>query len=435
MNIGVIGAGYVGITTSVAFAKYGHKVFVMDQDPTKISMMKQNRLPFYEDGLENEFQQLQLNGNLLFTGDLEECIRKSDYIFIAVGTPSSPQGEADLSYVEAAARSIGGLLNDYKIIVIKSTVPVGTGDHIKKIIGSAIAEKDKKIPFDLVSNPEFLREGKALEDALHPERIVIGCEPGPCQKAMERLYKDVSSTILFTSVRDAEMIKYASNAFLAAKISFINELARLCEKTGANINEVAKGMGLDSRIGPQFLRAGIGYGGSCFPKDLKALLAMASEKKTPMDILTAVSNVNDTQAEWFLEKVIDALGPLEGKQIALLGLTFKPQTDDIREASSLRIIDFLLHKKAIITAFDPKGTENMKKIYPDILYASSPLAAVKNAEAILVVTEWNEIVEMDWEKAKVLASGSHLFDGRNALDPSAMKRAGFIYKGVGISSF
>lgn len=431
MNITIIGAGYVGTTTGIAFARQGHKVVLIDTDQGKINMLNQAILPFYEEGMEELLKELITKGNLSFATQLADKIEEADILFITVGTPSLPNGVADLSAVKKVGSEIGRFMNDYKVIVTKSTVPVGTGDQIKEIIHHELGKRKMAIPFDLVSNPEFLREGKALYDALHPDRIVIGCDSEKAQGVMSQLYQEDREKILFTSRKDAEMIKYASNAFLATKISFINELARLCEKTGANVMEVAKGMGLDQRIGPQFLQAGIGFGGSCFPKDTKALLAMAMEKEQPMHILQAVSLVNQTQAQWFMEKVHKVLGTLSGKRIALLGLTFKPQTDDIREASSLKIIEYLLKQNASIQAYDPKGAEHVKNIYPSLTYTTTPLAAITGADAVLLVTEWTEIIELDWANAKSLLSQPFLFDGRNALNPSSMVQLGYYYEGVG----
>jgi UDPglucose 6-dehydrogenase len=432
MNIAVIGTGYVGTTTSVALGLSGHNVFAIDNDAEKVKKLKQGNLPFYEEGIEELLKNLSSNGKLSFTTQLDECIDKCSILFITVGTPSLLDGQADLSYVEEVARKIGNLMNEYKVIVIKSTVPVGTSTKIKKIILNELTKRNLKISYDLISNPEFLREGKALYDTLHPDRIVIGCETKEAQKIMKQLYENASSNILFTTPIDAEMIKYASNAFLATKISFINEMARFCERIGANVNEVAKGMGMDSRIGPQFLHAGIGYGGSCFPKDISALLALASENNIPLNILQTVSLVNQTQTEWFLEKVKKALGKLSGKRIAILGLTFKPQTDDIREAPSLRIIENLLQNTALITAYDPQGIEHVKKIYPSIDYTSNPLEALKEADAVLIVTEWKEIIDIDWKAAINIVSAPLVFDGRNVLNASVMKQLGYHYVGVGM---
>ncbi|MEI5907341.1 UDP-glucose/GDP-mannose dehydrogenase family protein [Bacillus spongiae] len=434
MNIGIIGAGYVGMTTSVAFAKYGHTVFVIDHDQDKINQLNQSILPFYEEGIENLLNELVKEGKLFFITNLEECIDQCDILFITVGTPSSKEGVANLSFVEAAAKEIASRIKTDQVIMMKSTVPVGTSRKIKEMIRKEVEKRTEDISFELVSNPEFLREGKALFDALYPERIVVGCETEKARRKMEELYKDFNSPILFTTLEDAEMIKYAANSFLATKISFMNELARLCDKVGANINQVAKGMGMDSRIGPQFLQAGIGFGGSCFPKDIKALLALANVEEAPLHILQAVSNVNQTQVNWFMEKMEQQLSGLSKKRIAILGLTFKPETDDIREASSLKVIDFLLRRNASIIAFDPKGIEHVKKIYPSIHYTSNPYEALKGAEAVLLVTEWKEIVEVDWESAKDIVAQPFIFDGRNALDPATMENLGYRYVGIGIGN-
>ncbi|MEH7335063.1 UDP-glucose/GDP-mannose dehydrogenase family protein [Neobacillus drentensis] len=432
MNIAVIGTGYVGTTTSVALALSGHTVFAIDHDEEKIEQLKTASLPFYEEDIEELLKKLTVTGKLSFTTRLDECIDKCSILFITVGTPSLLGGQADLSYVEEVARAIGNLMNEYKVIVMKSTVPVGTSAKIKNIIRNELTKRNLKIPFDLISNPEFLREGMALYDALHPERIVIGCETREAQEMMKQLYNNVSSEILFTTPINAEMIKYASNAFLATKISFINELARFCERIGANVGEVAKGMGLDSRIGPQFLQAGIGYGGSCFPKDISALMALASENNITLNILQAVTHVNQTQTDWFLEKIKKALGTLSGKRIAILGLTFKPNTDDIREAPSLKMIDYLLQNNATITAYDPQGTEHVKKIYPSIIYTSNPMEALNEADAVLILTEWKEIIEIDWKTAINIISSPFVFDGRNVLNASDMKKLGYHYAGVGM---
>lgn len=432
MNIAVIGAGYVGTTTGIAFASQGHHVVLIDTNTEKINQFKKGSLPFYEQGMDVLLKKLMVQGNLSFATELAPIIDQTNIIFITVGTPPLPNGEADLSAVEKVAQEIGRLMNHEKAIVVKSTVPVGTGEKIKNIIKNELAKRKLEIPFEQISNPEFLREGRALEDALHPDRIVIGCEGEKARSMMKELYKDYADKIMFTSLKDAEMIKYGSNAFLATKISFINELARLCEKTGNNIQEVARGIGLDPRIGPQFLQAGIGYGGSCFPKDTQALLALAKEHNEQMQIVQAATCVNENQVEWFMEKVKKRLGDLTGKKIALLGLTFKPQTDDIRESPSLKIIPYLLNHQAVISAYDPMGIEHVKKKYPSITYAQSPYEAVTGADAILLVTEWPEFIQLDWSRILPTLSQPYLFDGRNALDPTMMVKLGYIYEGVGL---
>jgi UDPglucose 6-dehydrogenase len=375
---------------------------------------------------------LKSKGNLSFTTELDKSIEACNLLFITVGTPSQEDGKVDLTFVKEVSRTIGKVMNCYKMIVIKSTVPVGTGDAITAIIQEELNKRKVGVSFDIVSNPEFLREGKALYDALNPERVVVGISSEKAKKVMEELYSKYHSVLLVTTVKNAEMIKYASNAFLAMKISFMNELARLSEKVGTNILEVAKGMGLDSRIGPQFLQAGIGYGGSCFPKDIKALAVLGHEHDSPLQIIKAVTEVNESQIDWFIDKLKNKLGSLTHKRIAVLGLTFKPQTDDIREASSIKVIQKLLENDSIVTAYDPKGTEHMKKVFSEVLYTSEPIEAVRKADAILVLTEWKEVVELDWKTVKGLVNQPYIMDGRNALNPVYIRSLGFHYSGVGI---
>ncbi|ARU63064.1 nucleotide sugar dehydrogenase [Tumebacillus avium] len=431
MNVAVIGTGYVGATTSAALASMGHQVIGVDVDRQKVESLNCGRLPFYEEGLEQLMQNLLATGALTFTADLPRAVRESDILFLTVGTPSNADGSADLRYVEGAVRDIGRSIKTHKVIVSKSTVPVGTGDLVKTWLQEELAKRGTDIPFDIVSNPEFLREGKALHDALHPERIVIGCESDKARAVMTSLYEGLRTVLFYTTVRDAEMIKYASNAFLATKISFINELARLCEKTGASISKVARGMGLDSRIGGQFLRAGIGYGGSCFPKDVEALLHLSRQEGVPLQLLDAVARVNQEQAAWFLQKVLRHLGPLSGKKIALLGLTFKPGTDDIREAPALRLIPELLAAGAELSAYDPQGMEAVRRLHPGLRYAKDPYDALAGADGALLLTEWQEFLELDYAQVKRVMAGAVLLDGRNALDGEKMRGYGLLYDGVG----
>jgi UDPglucose 6-dehydrogenase len=434
LNIAVIGAGYVGTTTAVALAKSGHKVILIDNNQEKVEKLNQSCLPFFEEGIEEALFSLKLKGDLTFTADLKKSIAVCNLLFITVGTPSQEDGNVNLTFVKEVASTIGKVMNGYKTIVVKSTVPVGTGEIINNIIQEELDQRKKEIPFDIVSNPEFLREGKALYDAMNPDRVVIGVNSEKAKKVMEQFYNGFSSVLYVTAVKDAEMIKYASNAFLALKISFMNELARLSEKVGSNILEVARGMGLDSRIGPQFLQAGIGYGGSCFPKDVKALIELGNEKGCSLNILKAASEANETQIDWFIDKIKNKLGSLSQQRIAVLGLTFKPQTDDIREASSIKIIQKLLQNDAIVTAYDPKGIDHMKNLFQEVIYASSAIEAVQRADAILIVTEWKEIVEMDWKTVRNVVNGPFVLDGRNVLNPAFMKSLGFDYSGVGIPS-
>jgi UDPglucose 6-dehydrogenase len=433
MNVAVIGMGYVGTTMSVALSLQGHQVIGLDVDTSKVGQLNQGRLPFYEEGMEEQLIPLIDSGKLVFHHDLSH-IQCCDVLMITVGTPSTADGSADITFVESVAQEIGRKLTSYQLIVVKSTVPVGTGDRVKEIIQNELSQRGVKTRFDVVSNPEFLREGRALFDAIHPERVVIGCSSEQARTRLKELYRSVVDKLIFTSIRDAEMIKYASNAFLATKISFINELARLAEHTGTDITQIAKGMGMDSRIGDKFLHAGIGYGGSCFPKDIEALLSLASESGVGLSLLQAVTKVNQTQIEWFLEKVMSTLGGVKKKRIAVLGLTFKPNTDDIRMAPVLRILEFLLQRGATVMAYDPKGMEKMKQLYPQVDYFQSSLAALEGADAIILATEWPEIVTMDWQQVKQVLKKPILFDGRNALDPTQMSRIGYQYMGVGVIS-
>jgi UDPglucose 6-dehydrogenase len=431
MKIAVIGTGYVGICTAISFAIWGHDVIGIDEDAQKVSALQSGKLPIYEPGIEENLQSLLKCKKISFTTNLQDAIKDSDIIYITVGTPSADDGSADLSQIQAVSTQIAAFINSYKVLVIKSTVPVGTGEQVKDLVSAEMRKRNEVIPFDVVSNPEFLREGQALHDTLFPERIIIGCESRQARIMMEKLYQETSCPVLFTSIRNAEMIKYASNTFLATKISFINELARMCDKTGTDIEEVAKGMGLDTRIGPHFLRAGIGYGGSCFPKDIQAFTYLGDQHGLPMQILRAVSNVNQTQVTWFFEKIESVMGELARKHIALLGLTFKPNTDDIRDAPALKIIEMLLQRGAFVAAYDPQGVEHVKRLYPTLRYTATPYEAIRDADAIILATEWTDILDIDWQKARSSMKGPYLFDGRNALEPQQMSSFGFYYIGVG----
>ncbi len=433
MNVAVIGMGYVGTTMSVALSLQGHQVMGLDVDKAKIAKLRLGTLPIYEEGMEEPLQTCIRENKLSFHDDLQKGIHQSDLLMITVGTPAKEDGSADLSFIESVATEIGKTITNQKVIVIKSTVPVGTGDRVTSIIEEQLSIRGLTIPFAIVSNPEFLREGNALYDALHPERIVVGCESQIARNKIEQLYQTMADKLFFTSIRDSEMIKYASNAFLAMKISFVNELARLSEKTGTNITQIAKGIGLDSRIGPKFLQAGIGYGGSCFPKDTEALLSLALESGVKLSILQAVTQVNQTQVEWFLDKIIATLGGIKHKRIAVLGLTFKPNTDDIRESPVLRILAGLLQQQAVVTAYDPKGMSFVKRYYQQVEYQQTAIDAVNGADAIILATEWPEIVQLNWEQARKLVANPYLFDGRNVLHSDEMKRLGFYYVGVGVT--
>jgi UDPglucose 6-dehydrogenase len=430
MNVAVIGMGYVGTTMSVALCLDEHQVLGIEKDKKKIQSFERGNLPIYEEGLEDKLRELLASKQISFSQKISS-INSCSVVMIAVGTPASEDGRADLTYVKKVASQIGKHMTSDKMIVIKSTVPVGTGDMVKRIIEQELYMRGVDIRFEVISNPEFLREGRALEDARNPERVVIGCSSLSAKKAMEELYRSFAKKLYFTTVRNSEMIKYASNAFLATKISFVNELARLAEKVGVDIKDVTKGMGMDSRIGNQFLQAGIGYGGSCFPKDTDALLQIGKDAGVDFTLLQAVKKVNDSQVEWFLNKVEATLETLEDKKIAVLGLTFKPRTDDIRESPAIRILDFLLQKKVKVSAYDPKGIPAMQRIFPEVSYYADPLEAVDQANAIILATEWPEIVGMDWEMALRKVANPILFDGRNAVNSNIL--SGWDHYGVGVS--
>jgi UDPglucose 6-dehydrogenase len=431
MNVTVIGTGYVGVTTCVTLAMQGHKVVGVDIDTRKVELLNRGVLPLYEEGMESHLKRLVSSEMLTFTTDVKKGVTAGDLIFLTVGTPTTQDGQVDLSMVEDVARKIGAWMDRYKLVVIKSTTPVGTAEKVKALLLDALAERQEALSFDVVSNPEFLREGKALLDGLNPERIVVGAETEKARELMRELYQHVPTNMLFTSLRDAEMIKYASNAFLATKISFVNELARLCERVGANILTVAEGMGMDSRIGDQFLRAGIGYGGSCFPKDVQGLLSMAKQAGMKLEILQAVQQINNTQVEWFLEQVQTVLPELSGKQVAMLGLTFKPETDDIREAPALKLIQMLLERGVSVKAYDPKGMESVRRYFPQISYAQDAYGALDGSDVVLLVTEWPEFIHLDWNRAKGLLARPLVFDGRNCLHARQLREWGYEYYGVG----
>jgi UDPglucose 6-dehydrogenase len=431
MKIGIIGTGYVGLVSAVGLADMGHEVVGTDVDVKKIEMASQGISHIYEPGLEELLKKNLKAGNLLFSADLDETIRKSDVLFVCVNTPQGEDGSADMSYVESVARHIAINLNRYKLIVEKSTVPVKTSLWIKRTIK---LYKKGSGNFDVASNPEFLREGAAVYDFLNPDRIVIGVETDRARDLMTKIYKKYQDKILVTNIDTAELIKHASNSFLATKISFINLIADLCERTDADVELVAKGMGLDSRIGEQFLKAGLGYGGSCFPKDVKALIKIGEDLNIDFSFLTEVDRINHSRIDGFLEKVKKALWILKDKEIALLGLAFKPETDDLRNAPSLKVIERLLAEGALLRLYDPKAAENMKLFFPEgrgIRYASGAYEAMDGANALLLITEWKEFGELDLAKVKRLMDNPIVIDGRNFFDPGKMREMGFEYISVG----
>ena len=433
MHIGVIGMGYVGLVTAACFAEFGVFVTCIDKDKKRIRSLKEGFIPFFEPGLEEFVQRNIKQGRLTFSTDIAEAVRSSLVIFIAVGTPPRGDGTADLKYVEEVAKEIASNLNGYRVIVTKSTVPVGTGDRIRKIVSK---HRKEQVDFDIVSNPEFLREGSAIEDFMRPNRVVIGANNAQAISIMKDLYKPlylIETPFVITNIESAELIKYASNSFLAMKISFINEIANLCEKVGADVHMVAKGMGLDQRINPKFLHPGPGYGGSCLPKDTLALLKMAEEHGVDLGIIDATIRANERQQDSMTKKIKDAMGPLKGKTIAILGLSFKPNTDDVREAPSLNIIKQLLKEKAKIRAYDPVSMKSTQSILPDITYCKDPYDAVKDANALVIVTEWNQFRSLELDKLKRLLKEPYFFDLRNIYEPQKLKDKGFKYYCVGRS--
>jgi UDPglucose 6-dehydrogenase len=431
MKITVVGTGYVGLVTGTCLAEAGNDVLCIDIDKAKVEKMQNGEVPIYEPHLETYFERNIKSGRLHFSTNIEEGVTHGDIIFLALPTPEDEDGSADLSYVLGVANQIGDLMEDYKIVVSKSTVPVGTGERVK-----AVLKEKTDIPFDVVSNPEFLREGFAVEDFMKPDRIVVGVESERAKKAMEKLYKTFVRTgnpIVFMDIKSAELTKYAANAFLATKITYMNEIANYCEKVGANVDDVRMGMGLDERIGKRFLFPGIGYGGSCFPKDVKALHKSGKDANHHFAILDSVIEVNEKQKTILFPKMEQHFdGNLKGKKIALWGLAFKPNTDDIREAPALYMIEKLLHAGASITAFDPEAMENVKaKLGDRIAYASSMMDAVKDADALLICTEWHAYRNPDFEKLKTTLKGNVIFDGRNIYNPKEMDSLGFSYYSIG----
>lgn len=431
MYIAVIGTGYVGLVAGTCFAETGNDVICVDIDESKIEALNRGEIPIYEPGLEELIRRNVDEGRLAFTTNVAMAIRRSKVILIAVGTPSDEDGSADLANVLEVAAGVGRVMNGYKIIVTKSTVPVGTTERVREVIRGETKER-----FDVVSNPEFLKEGAALDDFLKPDRVVVGSDSQEAIAVMQELYSPFVRTenpILIMDIPSAEMTKYAANAMLATKISFINEMARVCESVGADIDNVRRGIGFDSRIGFKFLFPGAGYGGSCFPKDVRALICTSAEQGIETEILKKVEEVNETQKRMLAEKVIKHFGAdLGGLTFAVWGLAFKPRTDDMREAPSITIIEMLLEHGAAIKAFDPEAMENARKTFGDrITYATSVYDVVEDADALLLVTEWNEFRRPNFERMHSSMKQPIIFDGRNLYDPGRMAKNGFVYYGVG----
>jgi UDPglucose 6-dehydrogenase len=431
MNIAVIGTGYVGLVTGACLAEFGVHVTCVDKDVDKIAMLQKGQIPIYEPGLAELVGKNTASGRLVFTTDIAGAIRSALAVFIAVGTPPRGDGSANMAFVEDVAETISKNLNDYKVIVTKSTVPVGTGQRLKEIIGKNLKEQ---VDFDIVSNPEFLREGSAIEDFLRPNRVVIGASSQQAVAIMKDLFRPLyllETPFVVTDIATAELIKYASNAFLATKISFINDMANLCERVGADVRLVAKGMGLDGRIGSKFLHPGPGYGGSCFPKDTTALLQIAKEKGYDLELLKSVIEVNARQRSIMIEKISKALGSLKGKTLGVLGLAFKPNTDDIRESPAIDIIQALLKKGVQIRAYDPAAMSEAGKIVKDITYCEDAYDAARDADAVVLLTEWNEFRNLDLERLRSCLRQPVFIDLRNVYDDQRMSRVGFRYYSVG----
>jgi UDPglucose 6-dehydrogenase len=432
MRVAMIGTGYVGLVSGACFSEFGHHVACVDKDAGKIATLKAGRIPIYEPGLEALVADNVKGGRLSFTTALAPAVKGADAVFIAVGTPSRRgDGHADLTYVFDAAREIAAALDGYAVVVTKSTVPVGTGGEVERIIREA--RPDAR--FDVASNPEFLREGSAIQDFMRPDRVVVGAESEQARRVLRELYRPLflnETPVLFTSRRTAELIKYAANSFLAAKITFINEMADLCEKVGADVHDVARGIGLDGRIGGKFLHAGPGYGGSCFPKDTLALLRTAEQYGAPLRIVQSTVEVNDARKRRMAQKVVEACGgSVAGKTIAVLGLTFKPNTDDMRDAPSLEIVPALQQAGASVRAFDPEGMAEAKKLLRDVVWGEDAYGTMEGADALVIVTEWNEFRALDLPRVKSLLRAPVLVDLRNIYKPSEMAEAGFRYSSVG----
>jgi UDPglucose 6-dehydrogenase len=429
MNICVVGTGYVGLVTGAVFADLGNDVICVDNQPEKVADLRAGRMPIYEPGLEEMVARNVADDRLTFTTDLDEAVKRSVIVFITVGTPPASNGQTDLTAVGEVARAIGAAMERYTVVVNKSTVPVGTGDFVRDVIAR---HQKTPVPFDVVSNPEFLREGSAIEDTLRPDRIVIGAPTQQVAMTLLELYAPLERPMIITDVPSAEMIKYASNAFLSTKISFINAIANICELAGADVTQVMKGMGLDARIGSAFLSAGLGYGGSCFPKDTDSLVHTASSLGYDFSLLRAVVEINRDRAARFVEMMEKPLNPVDTRIVAVLGLAFKPNTDDMREAKSLEVVRALLERGATVRAYDPVATENARRtLPPGVVYCESPYEAASGADAVALVTEWNEFKFLNLERLRSVMRRPLIFDGRNIWEPDRMRRLGFEYHSIG----
>ena len=439
MHITIIGSGYVGLVSGACLSEFGHDVICMDVDHVKIENLKQGVLPIYEPGLDGIVSKNTKANRLSFTNDIKEAVESATVIFVAVGTPPREDGSADLQYVISAAESIAQHMNSYKVIVNKSTVPVGTGEMTRQTVSRILAGRNVTCGFDVVSNPEFLREGAAINDFMYPDRIVIGCESPSARDIMTEIYRapyENHHPFCFTDIVTAELIKYASNAFLATKITFMNEISRLCEAAGANVKQVAAAMGHDKRIGQSFLHAGPGYGGSCFPKDTRALSKIGRAHHVDMTIVDSVVAANEAQKLHMVDKIVGRMGDISGRCIAVLGLSFKPETDDMREAPSITIIQALLHRGAVIRAFDPIAMENAAKYAftnDAITYCQDEYDACTGADALMLITEWNQFRSLNFEKLQNISNIQFFFDLRNVYEKHKIESLGIAYVGVGVS--
>jgi UDPglucose 6-dehydrogenase len=433
MDLAIIGSGYVGLVTGACFADVGHNVICVDNDAKKIKQLQAGEVPIYEPGLEEIIHRNVSAHRLRFTGSIQEGVENSQIVFIAVPTPQQPDGDVDLSFLEKVAREIAGVLTDYRVIVDKSTVPVKTGE---KVAESIKRYNRHGADFDVVSNPEFLREGCAVADLMNPDRIVIGAQSERAIDLMKKIYEPFMAPILVTDISSAELIKHCANSFLALKISYINAVSTICETSGADVEKVADGIGMDHRIGRDFLNAGIGYGGSCFPKDIAAFITISERLGVPFTLLKEVQRINDSQKERFLKVIRETLWVLREKRIAVWGLTFKPDTDDVRSSVAIELVADLLREGAHIIAYDPKGLQKARaiKTIADAEFASSALEAVNDAEALIIATEWNEFANVDLAVVKEKMRTPIVFDGRNLLDPETMGRLGFQYYSIGRAS-
>jgi len=429
MNICVVGTGYVGLVTGAVFADLGNEVICVDNQADKIADLREGRMPIYEPGLEEMVARNVADRRLAFTTDLDDAVKRSVIVFITVGTPPASDGQTDLRAVGEVARAIGRAMERYTVVVNKSTVPVGTGDFVRDVIAR---HQKTPVPFDVVSNPEFLREGSAIEDTLRPDRIVIGAPTQQVAMTLLELYAPLERPMIITDVPSAEMIKYASNAFLSTKISFANAIANICELAGADVTQVMKGMGLDARIGAAFLSAGLGYGGSCFPKDTDSLVHTAASLGYDFGLLRAVVDINRERAAHFVAMMDKPLNPIDGRVIAVLGLAFKPNTDDMREAKSIEVVTGLLQRGAIVRTYDPVAATHARRILPaEVVYCDSPYEAATGADAVALVTEWNEFKFLNLDRLRSVMRRPLIFDGRNLWEPERMRRLGFEYHSIG----